>query len=62
MNGYFNTRSALSSAGLATALPQQGMPVYFGKPANLRRWQAALAKLRPAPTVQGSFFQATAKA
>ena len=46
MNGYFNTRSALSSAGLATALPQQGMPVYFGKPANLRRWQAALAKLR----------------
>lgn len=46
MNGYFNTRSALSSAGLATALPQQGLPVYFRKPANLRRWQAALAKLR----------------
>jgi len=46
MNGYFNTRSALSVAGLATALPQQGAPVYFRKPANLRRWQAALAKQR----------------
>jgi lysophospholipase L1-like esterase len=46
MNGDFNTRTPLMAAALPTTLPQQGVPVYFRKPANLRRWQAALGKLR----------------
>ena len=46
MNAGFNTRTALTAGALPTILPLQNVPVYYRSPANLRRWQAALAKLR----------------
>ncbi|WP_199088364.1 SGNH/GDSL hydrolase family protein [Bosea sp. ASV33] len=46
MNGDFNTRTPLMAAALPTVLPPLGAPAYFRKPANLRRWHSALAKVR----------------